>query len=212
VWISPIFDKNTVFLNRSAGLTFGVLALVFLSYFFIDRPLALYMQSPPWLISVYAKGASALCNPSVHVFFWLFAFYALRFMCRLGVIGNRMLFFALAVVVANVTIGPMKVFFGRMRPELFLQQHLYGFDFFSFHYSDLSFPSGHATTIAALAGAIACFKPRYSWHCMGVAFLLGFSRVILNKHYLSDVFMGTYMGLIVGQTVYLTMKLDARRS
>ncbi len=212
MWTRPVFDRNTVFLNKFFLLTLAVLVSIIVSYFFLDRPIALYLQNSPGWLAAYGKGASSVINPSFHVFLWIFVFYSLRFIYRIGIWGNKALFFALAIVVTNVSIGPMKVFLGRMRPELFLKSQLYGFDFFSFHYADLSFPSGHAATIGALAGAFACFHMRKSWYYAGGALLLALSRVILEKHYLSDVIGGVYMGLVMSQTVYLTMKLETRRS
>ncbi|GAB3200780.1 undecaprenyl-diphosphatase [Pontibacter aydingkolensis] len=71
------------------------------------------------------------------------------------------------------------------------------------HYS---FPSGHATTALALYGLLAYFlyrhydKNRYQRLCLWLAVILillvGFSRIYLGVHYLSDVLAGFLLGLL----------------
>ena len=71
------------------------------------------------------------------------------------------------------------------------------------HYS---FPSGHATTAFALYGLLAYFlyrhlnRSKYQKLCLWAAFILivlvGFSRIYLGVHYLSDVLAGFLLGLL----------------
>ena len=71
------------------------------------------------------------------------------------------------------------------------------------HYS---FPSGHATTALALYGMLAYFmyrhysKSRYQklclWGAVILSVLVGFSRIYLGVHYLSDVLAGFLLGLL----------------
>ncbi len=73
-----------------------------------------------------------------------------------------------------------------------------------FHATDFSFPSGHATIAVALYGYLAFILiricgDRYKWPisilaCL-VALLIGFSRLYLGVHYLSDVLAGFLIGL-----------------
>ena len=71
--------------------------------------------------------------------------------------------------------------------------------------SDLSFPSGHATSAFALASVIAseyedkAYVPPLSY---GIAALTALSRVNDNKHWASDVFMGSVIGYAAGKTIY----------
>ena len=67
-----------------------------------------------------------------------------------------------------------------------------------------SFPSGHATITMALYGFIAYLLIRFSHHtsqkvrifvfAVFFAVLIGFSRIVLNEHYLSDVLGGYLVG------------------
>ena len=71
------------------------------------------------------------------------------------------------------------------------------------HYS---FPSGHATTAFALYGLLAYFlyrhlnKSKYQklclWGAVILIVLVGFSRIYLGVHYLSDVLAGFLLGLL----------------
>lgn len=71
------------------------------------------------------------------------------------------------------------------------------------HYS---FPSGHATTALALYGMLAYFlyrhydKYKYQKLCLWLAvvlsLLVGFSRIYLGVHYLSDVLAGFLLGVL----------------
>ena len=68
-----------------------------------------------------------------------------------------------------------------------------------------AFPSGHATTVFAVATVIASAYKKTVWVpvlCYSLASLTALSRVYDNKHWLSDVVMGSAIGLAIGQTVF----------
>lgn len=72
-----------------------------------------------------------------------------------------------------------------------------------------SFPSAHAAGAFAIA---TVFARRYRghkwvpWVAYGIAGLISFSRVTLQEHFLSDVFMGSAIGYTVGRYVVLQGK------
>ncbi len=72
------------------------------------------------------------------------------------------------------------------------------------HYS-YSFPSGHITlifSVVALLGASSLVKCkemkliRYVW--LGYALIVGFNRIYIGVHYLSDILVGCFLGYTVG--------------
>jgi len=69
-----------------------------------------------------------------------------------------------------------------------------------------SFPSGHSIEAFSVATIIARRYRDHRWvpyAAYGLATLVGFSRLTLNVHFLSDVFMGGAMGYAVSRFVVL---------
>jgi undecaprenyl-diphosphatase len=64
-----------------------------------------------------------------------------------------------------------------------------------------SFPSGHAMTAFAAAGAIAVLAPRLRVPALALAALVAFSRVYLGVHFWLDVLAGAALGLAIGFAV-----------
>lgn len=58
-----------------------------------------------------------------------------------------------------------------------------------------SFPSGHAASAACLAWILSRRWPRFAWVAWPVAAAVAWSRIVLNRHYLSDVVAGVAIGL-----------------
>jgi undecaprenyl-diphosphatase len=102
------------------------------------------------------------------------------------------IFLAVALAGAMVIENVAKLAFRRPRPELW--EH-------GLPAAGYSFPSGHATTSMALAGAVVALAwgTRWRWWAVavGAAFTLGmgFSRVYLGVHHPSDVLAGWCAGL-----------------
>jgi len=102
--------------------------------------------------------------------------------------------FLSTVVSAEAVTFFAKIFFQRGRPLLAV-----------FHETDFSFPSGHATIAVAFYGyltyiLIKSVKEKYKWPLIILAIiiigLIGFSRLYLGVHYLSDVIAGYLVGSI----------------
>lgn len=64
--------------------------------------------------------------------------------------------------------------------------------------SSHSFPSGHATVVFAIAFVLARRFPRFRFAAYLGAAAIAATRVLLNKHYPSDVLAGAALGLAVG--------------
>ncbi|MCX6282791.1 MAG: phosphatase PAP2 family protein [Bacteroidetes bacterium] len=68
-----------------------------------------------------------------------------------------------------------------------------------------SFPSGHSAAVFAVATVIASAYEKTVWVpvlCYSLASLTALSRIYDNEHWMSDVVMGTAIGLAIGQTVF----------
>ncbi len=98
--------------------------------------------------------------------------------------------FIAAAIAANLASGGLKLLFERPRPDL--APHLD-------HVSSFSYPSGHATSVTAIALGFALLAPpgwrRWTWPVAIAAILLTLlSRVMLGVHWPSDVLGGAMLG------------------
>lgn len=118
----------------------------------------------------------------------------------------------LSVLGSGLTMHYSKLYFHRERP-LNLAYYV--------PESSFSFPSGHSTSIMALIGILCYFifidvkqhQTRNALIFLGIVyiFLIGFSRIYLGVHFLTDVTAGFLLGflwvlLAIGFMEYLTLK------
>ena len=112
-------------------------------------------------------------------------------------------FIFVSVAASGLVADLLKVVVARTRPKLLFASGAYDFTWFGFHADHWSFPSGHATTAAALMAALWCLWPRPFWLYVAAAALVAASRVITGQHFLSDVVAGAAIGVIVTRLIAL---------
>lgn len=135
---------------------------------------------------------------SVITFFgnWQFLLPVMAIIIWILFIKNKKKFiipFGLTVLGAEAITFLGKMMFHRSRPL-----------FAILHETDFSFPSGHATIAVAFYGYLAYIliklgKEKYKWPitiaAILTAFLIGYSRLYLGVHYVSDILAGYLIGL-----------------
>ena len=94
----------------------------------------------------------------------------------------------LAFVTAGLIEYILKYVVGRPRPVA--AETLFGPELDSF-------PSGHATSVFAVATALASSYPAFRWPLYGLAAAIALGRVYLGRHYLSDVIAGAFIGFAI---------------
>ena len=195
--------------NRIVAIGSALLIVLMLfSYALIDRPVTLFCQDlGPGTIQVF-QWITELGKSTGYLvaFFVLFVFF--KYYLRRPIAANRALFLFAAVALSGLTTDLIKPLVGRLRPKLLFEADLYGFEPFRIGYEYNSFPSGHATTVFALAAALSFFFPRWRLPLFSLAAVVGLSRIIVGAHYLSDVMAGAYVGVM---TVF-ALVLFCRRS
>ena len=127
------------------------------------------------------------------------------------------LFLLISFSLSSILAQVLKNSFQRLRPVNFFHNYSYhklidGFTNSVYH----SFPSGHTTTIFALATMVVFFTKKRSYHILVliVAILVGYSRIYLGQHFLEDVIFGSIIGtsisLLIG-SYFLKMNIQADR-
>jgi len=181
-----------------------------LSYLFLDKNIALYFQHSQALypfaarISLLGNGASLLSGLAV-------LFLVSRYVMKSRLWQNHVLRILSAFLLSGILCDVLKFICGRARPTHFLSEQpaIYGFKFFQVYSSYWSFPSGHTVAITAITLSLCYIFPRYSRALITLAIVVGLSRVVALRHYLSDVVIGWYFGAII--TVYWHQFLAKRR-
>jgi len=114
-------------------------------------------------------------------------------------IRNKRIFIVpmlISTIGSDIVMATAKTFYHRALPERF----------WYYHEHDFSFPSGHATISVAFYGVLfyciirsrKSYAAKFRWMIAGLLFisLLGFSRLYLCVHYLSDVIAGYSLGFL----------------
>src|SRR5680860_1173770 len=111
-----------------------------------------------------------------------------------GLIASTVGFVFVSVGGAGLIANLLKSILGRARPKMFDMVGQFEFQLFAFDPDHASFPSGHATTIFALATVIAILWPRGRVLLYTAAAWIAASRVLIGAHYFTDVVAGAALG------------------
>jgi membrane-associated phospholipid phosphatase len=105
-------------------------------------------------------------------------------------------FTSLEAACANaLIIGISKLMFGRNRPDAKKGAH----DFSPFSFNQASFPSGHASTAFALITPWVYYYPGpLTYALLVIPASTALARVILDRHWATDVLTGSLIGILIG--------------
>lgn len=187
-------------------LIFIFVGLICFSYFFLDKPLALFFHKSHPVLGDIAQFINHFTNPSPNVLLWPLFFYFVHFILEKRSLSQKFLLIAISINFANLLSVLLKALFGRFRPVMFLAEQAYGFQFFGSHNLEYSFPSGHTVTITAILLSLAWLYPHRFFYFLGASFLLAFARVVVNDHFLSDVMAGVFIGIVASRAIFLPMR------
>jgi membrane-associated phospholipid phosphatase len=105
----------------------------------------------------------------------------------------------IALAIAGVTGRMIKISTGRARPSVKTEEVWNGPRFSSKYHA---FPSGHVAASSAFFGVLLFVRRRIGFACVPIPILIGFSRMYVAAHYLSDVVCAAVLGLICAWLVW----------
>lgn len=232
ILISNEYQYDDVYIFRNfnqrelhiAILLTGIISIIpFVAIF--DPIAASYNGRWPWWVHYAAAGTTHLAKAH----WWLvpaalIAVGGSAAMLLLEIRNSRMTglvayswVFLVAVGGVGACSSLLKYLIGRARPVHFHELGLLYLDplpfkseaGFSLNASFASFPSGHATTIAAACTMIAMRWPHLGLAALALALWLAATRVIVGAHYPSDVLAGLLLGsfgvILVGKRLSLSV-------
>ena len=189
-------------------LLFFLFLIIFL-YFFVDVHLVFFVNNNRlnkfYLIDMLTHIPDLIVA--------LLIFYAILFLFFYKKYRNilffKFLFFSLISVSLTSQIKDiLKFIFGRYWPNTWIDNNLslivnnvYGFNFFQ-KGSTSSFPSGHAALTFSFFTMCILFFPKYKIYFIIPMLLSCLGQVLMNYHFLSDVFAGAVLGFLVSKSIY----------
>ena len=218
-----------IFSRRPLALTaIVVLLAALLAALFVDRAVALwaakFIQQDPLNYAIWSH-VTELGRAEPYIAIAIISFIWLKFAPIPQATPNRRNFWAshaslllLSLALSGLLVNIAKPLIGRLRPRYLLSDSNYGLQPFNFsEFGMNSFPSGHSQTIWAVAivslivlRALCASRPSSNRHWQAyasaaivlVAALVAASRVFLNKHFVSDVLVGSLIGALTPILLY----------
>lgn len=191
-----------------AGLV-GTSGAVAVSYFWLDRPIAL------WVHDHLRFGQYSALTRFSH---WPDPLIPLA-IAALIILGVRAVVFrslpanyqaatfvaSLSVLITETLKNQLKFVFSRSWPESwmgnnpsFIRDGVYGFHFLQGGPDFQSFPSGHMAASCAVIAVLWIWYPRWRTVYFIATFVVGLGLVAANYHFLSDVIAGAFLGASIG--------------
>jgi membrane-associated phospholipid phosphatase len=115
----------------------------------------------------------------------------------------------LAMALAGIAGNVIKRTVPRARPSVHSDTRWGGLRFSSKYHS---FPSGHVGASTAFFGVLIIARRRFGIACLPIPVLIGFSRMYVGAHYLSDVICAAVLGILCALVVahFVFLKIGNR--
>ncbi len=195
-----------VLLSHTKKILLISLIFALLCYFFIDIPLAVYTKDMNIFSHKVAHFFSSLFSPTDLIINIPLLFLIAKIFWKKESFADPIKLLIFTLPLCYVIAKFLKHMIPRYRPVDLFTHQAFGFHMISKDVAELSFPSIYGCLVGAIAGAIACYAPKYSWHLVSLAFFISLSRVIIGMSYLSDVIIGVVLGALISQAMFVFIK------
>lgn len=175
---------------------------ILFSIWLFDRAIALWIMqyltaNTPYLKTTNIKDHLMIIVVLLTSLSWLTYLY----LFHQNIYDRRLVFCSVIGTVLPLSFAVktvLKWLFGRTETQTWLQnQNLYQFHWFSGTNGFEGFPSGHMLVFTPLFLTLWHFYPRYRLYYGGLWLLLGVALVVTEYHFLSDVIVGSYIGILI---------------
>jgi membrane-associated phospholipid phosphatase len=195
--IAPAKTDGNLFVKRAAvfywliGIVIAAIAIA-ASFYFDDNVRDFIAQHQSHIMRNFMRNVSLFGDWPSHVALGLLLF---------GIAWRRhsknwmriFLSMLLAMAIAGVAGTVIKRTVPRARPSV-KSELRWGGPRFSTKYH--AFPSGHVGASSAFFGVLIFARRRIGLACLPIPILIGFSRIYLGAHYLSDVICAAVLGIV----------------
>lgn len=177
--------------------------LIMLSYQYADQAISLYIYKHAIAIKIPGLHYFSMLGKNViaALFCIIFILYARFFLHSSKHLWQGIYLFS-CVLLSNALCLVLKIAFGRARPMEWLLHDHYGFFGPNYQPEYWSFPSGHSISSMSLVFGLCFIFPRLYKFFLIVGLLLIASRVLLLRHYLSDVLAASLIAYCISYALY----------
>jgi len=215
-----VTENENMLALRGWLLAFVLVTLaVVISYYWLDRPIALFVHNQfPRNSRMLLEPVTYIPNPLIWIATITFLALGIRGLTGrpLSKMQTAVLLCSFSLLIAETIKSELKFVFGRAWPETWRQNYpsfihdgIYGFNLFHGGDAYQSFPSGHMAAICAVASVLWIYYPRLRPIYLIVTLAVLGSLVGTNFHFLSDTIAGAFVGASTGLMVAM---LFARRA
>jgi len=177
-----------------------IVIIAIFSYFFIDRPVAENLIIPQNFCFI-CKYLSKITAPFFLLTLSIFFFFTSLTRKQWNYLRINTFLMLTTISITMFLTGSLKILTRRPRPLLYLKEGFYGFFMGNIEGSFLSFPSSHASVDIAVATLLIYWFPYYkNWIYLTVTLLI-IIRLALQKHFVSDLIIGSLLGHLVAKLV-----------
>ncbi|MCH9613840.1 MAG: hypothetical protein SP1CHLAM54_08490 [Chlamydiia bacterium] len=170
-----------------------MLILCIFCYLFFDERISVILADVT-LPKSFLKLVALPFGPKFHMALWplLYIAFPKRLFLQLGMtLGG-----------GGLLLKGIKLLVGRARPYMLFNEGISGMIGPTMHDAYQSLPSGHAFASMAIACSLVHFYPRWRFPLLFGALIIGFVRVSLNYHFVSDALAGMILAKVVSSLVF----------